>query len=119
MKRGQTGLRWILLMALCAGGAIAVTMIVRSRNTKPVFPSRPQVTISMDAQGRTEIGGVSVGNTNLRDSALQLMNKLDLQPKIVVPRTMTNAQQASNFIQTLESLNRAGLSREKRPNPYE
>ena len=73
----------------------------------------------MDAQGRAQIGGVAIGNTNVRDNAFKIMDKLDMKPKILVPITMTNAQQASNFIQVLESMNRAGLSREKKPNPYE
>src|SRR2546425_409136 len=75
--------------------------------------------VSMDAQGRAQIGGVAIGNTNVRDNAFKIMDKLDMKPKILVPITMTNAQQASNFIQVLESMNRAGLSREKKPNPYE
>jgi hypothetical protein len=119
MKHQQTRLRSLLLTGLCVAAALTIAAILRLHRAKPGLPSRRQVTISMDAQGRTQIGGVSVANTNVRDSALKLMDKLDLEPVIIVPRTMTNAQQASNFIQTLESLQRAGVSRQKTPNPYE
>src|SRR6185436_2139859 len=101
IKHWQIRFMSMLLIVLCVGAALTIGAILRPRRPKPVPPSRRHVTISMDGQGRTQIGGLSVGNTNLRDSALKLMDKLDLEPTIVVPRTMTNAQQASNFIQTL------------------
>lgn len=72
----------------------------------------------MDAQGRAQIGGITLGNTNVRDAALDAMKKMDLGVKVEVPKTMTNSQQASNFIKVLESAGRAGLFDQK-PNPYE
>jgi len=106
------------MVLLCFAG-VTFAILAHSRRKARLVSTPRQITISMDAQGRTEISGVSIGNTNLRDAALRLMDKLDVAPKIVIPKTMTNAQQASNFIQTLESLNRAGLMRQKQPNPYE
>lgn len=105
---------WAGISGFCIVVIAAIAVLERSRREIP-----RELNVSMDAQGRAQIGGVTIGNTNVRDNAFRIMDNLDMKPKIVVPITMTNAQQASNFIQVLESMSRAGLSREKKPNPYE
>ena len=119
MDTAQKKWIWVGMAGLFIAAALVFAVIARSgRRTQPVVSSPPEVTISMDAQGRAKIGGVTIGNTNVRDATLSMMDKLDVKAKVVVPNTMTNAQQASNFIEVLNSANRAGLFREK-TNPYE
>ena len=104
-------LLWICLSCamLSLATIMCVAMLTALRRNHPPISSERKVTLSMDAQGRAQIGGVTLGNTNVRDAALGAMKKLDLGVKVEVPKTMTNSQQASNFIKVLESANRAGL----------
>ena len=97
---------------------VCFAMLARSRKNHAPISSEHKVTLSMDAQGRAQLGGITLGNTNVRDAALGAMKKLDLGVKVEVPQTMTNAQQASNFIKVLESAGRAGLF-DRKPNPFE
>jgi len=118
MNTKQRKWAWVGITGLFIAAVIVLAIIARShKQAQPM--SSPEITISMDAQGRAKIGGVTIGNTNVRDAALSVMDKLNVKPKIVVPNTMTNAQQASNFVDLLNSAARAGLLRDKEPNPYE
>ena len=119
MNTKQRKSTWVGITGLFIAVVVVLAVIARSRRQTQPVSSPNEITISMDAQGRAKIGGVTIGNTNVRDAALIVMDKLDVKPKIVVPKTMTNAQQASNFIEVLNSAGRAGLLREKKPNPYE
>jgi hypothetical protein len=78
----------------------------------------------MDAQGRATVGGVTVGNTNVRDAVFSAMGNLNVKAQVVVPTTMTNKELASNFIEHINRMNRAGVHWEgqktvEKPNPYE
>jgi hypothetical protein len=113
-------LRWICLGCAILGlvTIVCFATVARSRKNQPPVSSERKVTLSMDAEGRARIGGVTIGNTNVRDASLGAIKKLDLGVKVEVPKTMTNAEQASNFIKTLEAAGRAGLF-DQNPNPYE
>ena len=110
---------WLGISLLLIAAIVSIAFLTGSG--EPAHPGSRlrKLSVSMDARGRAEIAGIPMGNTNVRDAAFKAMDKLAVEPRIVVPKTMTNGQQASNFIQVLESVNRAGLSREKAPNPYE
>jgi hypothetical protein len=107
----------IWLLVFCA--VVVITLLVRAGKRAHEVTSRHDVTISMDAQGNAKIGGLTIGNTNLRDLTLSALEKLNMNAKVVVPRMMTNSEQASNFIEVLNSAARAGLLRDKKANPYE
>jgi hypothetical protein len=109
---------WFSGILVCFAAFIAFVVVARSRSRSHIIPPPLQLTVSQDAQGRAQIGSLTVGNTNVRDAIFAGMEKLNVKPKIVVPN-MTNLQQASNFIEQLNSMNKAGLFQDNRPNPYE
>jgi hypothetical protein len=80
----------------------------------------PRITVTTDSNGNVRLGGVPLLTTNIRDGAFVTMGRLGIKAGLAVPSPPTNDAQASNILQTLQSMNRAGLlSTNPPPNPYE
>ena len=102
---------WLVLAVLTA--VIAVALIVTKKG---------RVRFTTDSNGAPALVGVSFGNTNVRDAVFQGMAAAGIKASIEQPNSFTNMTQASNFVETLNSMSRAGLfstNRPTKPNPYE
>ena len=114
----QSGYWWLLWLGVVVIG-LATTMLffmLSSRTT----PGARRVTITMDSNGTARLGSVPLLTTNIRDGTFTAMGALGLKAGLLVPNTPTNKIEESNLLETLKSMNRAGLfSTNKPPNPYE
>src|SRR5688500_5836338 len=110
MTAGQRRWIWVVSIVLCVGSIVVFGVRLRhSRERTQGISARPEVAVSMDSQGRATVGGVTIGNTNVRDAVFSAMGNLNVKAQIVVPNMMTNGHQASNFIEQINRMNRAGV----------
>ena len=75
-----------------------------------------------DSNGMPSLVGVSLANTNIREAVFQGMGAVGIKASIEQPQSFTNMAQESNFLETLDSMRRAGLfitNAPAKPNPYE
>ena len=109
--------RWHLaiIIVVVAVGVFSVVLT----SSKPAGPKL--ITVSMDTNGTARIGGVPLANTNIRDAAFLAMGAVGVKAGFAPPASaMTNMTHASNMLETLQSMTRAGLfSTNQPPNPYE
>jgi len=107
---------WAAMFALAGLGTWFATM----NSTTPTAPRR--VVVAVDTNGVPRLLGISMANTNLRDGVFQAMGTAGLKASTKMPPGLSNTNQAavSNFIETLKSMDRAGLfPTNSSPNPYE
>ena len=111
----KPGYRWFLWLG--AATIVLAAAIVFVMSSRPTTPRR--ITVTVDTNGAPRLGGVSLLNTNVRDRTFGAMGALGIKASLTVP-PITNDTQASNVLETLKSMSRAGLfSTNQRPNPYE
>jgi len=111
----QSRYRWFLWLAVAIVCLAGFTFFVLSKPAKPA-----PVTFTADGNGRARLGGVPLLTTNLRDGTFAAMAALGIKAQLSIPSPPTNKTQESNLLETLQSMNRAGLfSTNQPPNPYE
>ena len=97
---------------------VVVAAIVALILSKPTAPRR--ITLRVDTNGVTRLGGVPLLSTNIRDGTFAAMGALGLKASLTVPPLTNGDPRVSNVLETLQSMSKAGLfSTNQPPNPYE
>jgi hypothetical protein len=106
--------RWFLWL----GAAIILAAIAALIFSKPTTPRG--ITLEVDTNGVTRLGGVPLVTTNIRDGTFAAMGALGLKASLTVPPLTNGDPRGSNVLETLQSMSNAGLfSTNQPPNPYE
>jgi hypothetical protein len=112
IKSGSRWFFWLGAAIIVLAGAIVLVM-----SSKPTTPRR--VTLTVGTNGAPRLAGVPLLTTNMRDRTFEAMGALGIKASLRIP-PLTNDTQASNVLETLKSMSRAGLfGTNQRPNPYE
>jgi hypothetical protein len=118
-EKKTSSYRWFFWFSLAVGVIVLVALLTKASK---VSSSPTRITISVNATGSAQLGGITLPSTNIRDAAFSALGAAGMKAKFTPPSTLTNTLQESNILSTLESMSRAGLfttNAPRSPSPYE